>query len=107
MIDKLIEERGEMPDKVREQVENMVRYANITIIEGNEASQFGIGIVAARIAEMVLRDVRAVIPIGSYNDKFGATLSLPSVVGRGGVAALSNRRCHARSSEPGCPVRLA
>jgi hypothetical protein len=25
MIDKLIEERGEMPDKVREQVENMVR----------------------------------------------------------------------------------
>jgi L-lactate dehydrogenase len=86
MIDKLIEERGEMPDKVREQVENRVRYANITIIEGNEASQFGIGIVAARIAEMVLRDERAVIPIGSYNDKFGVTLSLPSVVGRGGVA---------------------
>jgi L-lactate dehydrogenase len=86
MIDKLIEERGEMPDKVREQVENMVRYANITIIEGNEASQLGIGIVAARIAEMVLRDERAVIPIGSYNDKFGVTLSLPSVVGRGGVA---------------------
>jgi L-lactate dehydrogenase len=75
-----------MPDKVREQVENMVRYANITIIEGNEASQFGIGIVAARIAEMVLRDERAVIPIGSYNDRFGVTLSLPSVVGRGGVA---------------------
>ena len=37
-----------------------VRYANITIIEGNAASQFGIGIVSARIAEAVLRDGRLV-----------------------------------------------
>ena len=64
-IDKLIEERGETLDDVHRQVETSVRYANIAIIEGNDASQFGIGIVAARIAEMVLRDERAVIPIGS------------------------------------------
>jgi L-lactate dehydrogenase len=63
----------------------MSRYANITIIEGNDASQFGIGIVSARIAEMVLRDERAVVPIGSYHDRFGVTLSLPSIVGRSGV----------------------
>jgi len=70
---------------VRQQIENSVRYANITIIEGNDASQFGIGIVSARIAEIVLRDERAVIPIGSYHDRFGVTLSLPSIVGRSGV----------------------
>jgi L-lactate dehydrogenase len=73
---------------MRRKVEEDVRYANITIIEGNEVSQFGIGIVAARITEMVLRDERAVIPIGSYNDRIGVTLSLPSVVGRGGVIGL-------------------
>jgi L-lactate dehydrogenase len=84
-INKLIEERGEALDKVCKKIEESVRYANITIIEGNDASQFGIGIVAARIAEMVLRDERAVIPIGSYNDRFGVTLSLPSIVGRSGV----------------------
>jgi L-lactate dehydrogenase len=84
-ISTLIEERGETLDSVREQVERSVRYANITIIEGNDASQLGIGIVAARIAEIVLRDERAVIPIGSYNDRFGVTLSLPSIVGRSGV----------------------
>jgi L-lactate dehydrogenase len=84
-INKLIEERGETLDKVREQIEKSVRYANITIIEGNDASQFGIGIVSARIAEMVLRDERAAIPIGSYHEKFGVTLSLPSIVGRDGV----------------------
>jgi L-lactate dehydrogenase len=84
-VGKLVEERGETLDAVRKQVEDNVRYANITIIEGNDASQFGIGIVSARIAEIVLRDERAVVPIGSYHARFGVTLSLPSIVGRGGV----------------------
>jgi L-lactate dehydrogenase len=84
-IGRLIEARGESLDGVRKKIEDRVRYANITIIEGNDASQFGIGIVAARITEMVLRDERAVVPIGSFNRKFGVTLSLPSVVGCGGV----------------------
>jgi L-lactate dehydrogenase len=84
-ISRIIKQRGEEFDSVRRQVEDSVRHANINIIEGNEASQFGIGIVAARIVEIIGRDERAVIPIGSYHDKFGVTLSLPSVVGRRGV----------------------
>jgi hypothetical protein len=40
--------------------------------------------VCARIAEIVLRDERAVVPIGVYNSKLGVTLSLPGVVGRNG-----------------------
>jgi L-lactate dehydrogenase len=71
--------------ELRASIEREVRYANITIIEGNQASQFGIGMVAARIAEMVLRDERAVIPIGSYNPRYGVTLSVPTVVGRQGA----------------------
>ena len=76
---------GSSFDDFRKSVERDVRYANITIIEGNEASQFGIGIVSARIAEAVLRNKRAVLPIGVYHAKYGVTLSLPSVVGREGV----------------------
>ena len=72
-------------DKLREGIERDVRYANITIIEGNEASQYGIGMVSARIAEVVLRDEGVVLPIGSYSKRFGVTLSLPSVLGREGV----------------------
>jgi L-lactate dehydrogenase len=37
---------------------------------------------------MVLRDERAVVPIGSYNERFGVTLSLPSIVGRSGVVRI-------------------
>jgi L-lactate dehydrogenase len=73
---------------IRQRIEQEVRYANITIIEGNQASQFGIGMVSARIAEIVLRDERAVIPIGSYNAKYGVTLSMPSVLGQTGVVQI-------------------
>jgi L-lactate dehydrogenase len=73
------------PQTVREELEREVRYANITIIEGIGASQYGIGMACARLTEMVLRDERAVIPVGCYNAKFGVTLSLPSIVGREGV----------------------
>ena len=73
---------------MRHEVENDVRYANISIIEGTGASQLGIGVVAARIAEMIGRNESAVVPIGSYQDKFSVTLSLPSCVGRQGVTAV-------------------
>ena len=84
-LDVLLRRRSEKLGEVRPFVEKAVRYANITIIEGNNASQYGIGIVAARVAEMVLGDERAAIPIGSFQKGFGVTLSLPSVVGRNGV----------------------
>lgn len=69
----------------RQSIEDEVRFANIAIIEGTGASQYGIGMVCARIVEIVLRDERVVIPIGSFNSAYGITLSLPSVVGRAGV----------------------
>jgi L-lactate dehydrogenase len=72
-------------NKTQDEIEREVRYANITIIEGIGASQYGIGMVSARLTEMILRDERAVIPVGCYNQKFGVTLSLPSVVGKKGV----------------------
>ena len=79
---------GDSMDELRSAIEREVRYANITIIEGNQASQFGIGMVSARIAEIVLRDERAVIPIGSYNPAYGVTLSMPSVLGKTGVVQI-------------------
>lgn len=73
------------PDEFRRGIEHDVRFANISIIEGNNASQYGIGMASARITEMVGRDERAVIPIGCFSAAYGVTLSLPSLVGRHGV----------------------
>ena len=79
---------GQGGEELRTSIEREVRYANIAIIEGNQASQYGIGIASARIAEAVLRDERIVIPIGSYNPNYGVTLSVPSVLGREGVVKI-------------------
>src|SRR6202140_3515908 len=62
----LLKERGEKLDDLRTELEEDVRYANIIIIDGHEASQYGIGIGSARIAEMVICDERTVIPIGTF-----------------------------------------
>jgi L-lactate dehydrogenase len=77
---------GSWTDESRRAIEQDVRYANIAIIEGNGASLYGIGMVSARIAEMILRDERAVAPVGCYSERYGVTLSLPTVVGRAGAA---------------------
>jgi L-lactate dehydrogenase len=84
-VEEACQQCGESFGKVRDDVERDVRYANITIIEGNNASQYGIGIVCARLAEAVLRDERSIFPVASYQAAYGLTLALPTVVGRGGV----------------------
>jgi L-lactate dehydrogenase len=87
-IADLLENSGQGIDAFRQSVEQDVRFANITIIEGTGASQLGIGMVTARIAEAILRDEHAVIPIGSYHAEYGVTISLPSVLGRQGVSRI-------------------
>jgi L-lactate dehydrogenase len=72
-------------DDLRAQVEREVRFANIAIIEGNDASQFGIGVVCARIAEAVLADERAVMPVAAFRERYGVAIGLPTVVGRDGA----------------------
>jgi L-lactate dehydrogenase len=69
-------------DDLQATIENEVRYANMTIIAGIGASQYGVGMVCARIAEIALRDEHAVLPIAVYNSKHGITL--PSIGGREG-----------------------
>jgi L-lactate dehydrogenase len=77
---------GDQPiDEMKERIENDIRYANITIIEGTGASQYGIGAVSARLAEAVLRDEGAVLPVAAYSPAYDVTLSLVSVLGAGGV----------------------
>jgi L-lactate dehydrogenase len=71
---------------LRQQIEREVRFANIAIIEGNDASQFGIGVACARITEAILRDERVILPVAAYRERYGATIALPTVVGRAGAA---------------------
>ncbi|MFD7160574.1 TRIC cation channel family protein [Kribbella sp. NPDC059898] len=81
----ILTQRGEPVATVREQVESEIRYANISIIEGIGASQYGIGVVVGRLAEAVLRDERALFTVAAYQHDYRVTLSLPSDLGADGV----------------------
>lgn len=81
-------QRGLEERALKAHVDDAVRLANINIIEGIGASQYGIGIVIARLVEAVLRDEKLVVPVGSHHTDPGVTFSLPSVIGAGGVEAV-------------------
>ena len=77
---------------IKARVDEAVRLANINIIEGIGASQYGIGIVIARLIEAVLRDEKLVAPVGSHLPEHGVTYSLPGVIGTTGVEEVLSPR---------------
>jgi L-lactate dehydrogenase len=85
----LLRQDDQPVEKLMQEIENDIRYANITIIEGTGASQYGIGAVSARLAEAVLRDERAVLPVAAFAPRYDVTLSLVSVLGAGGVQQMN------------------
>jgi L-lactate dehydrogenase len=90
-ISELIPPRFADAAEFRSVVESNVLHANIDIIDATDASQHGIGMVSTRIVEAILRDERFVAPVGIWHESFGVTLSLPSVLGRGGVVKVLKR----------------
>jgi L-lactate dehydrogenase len=71
--------------EVQQKIEREVRYANITIIEGNDASRFGIGVACAQLTEAIVRDSRAVLCVAAYRERYGLTVALPTIVGATGA----------------------
>lgn len=55
------------------------------IIANKGATNFGIGGVAASICRSILCDERVVRPVSHWQERLGVCLSLPAVLGRGGV----------------------
>ena len=70
---------------ITEQVVN----AAYTVIQGKGATNYAIGLAGARVAEAVLRDEHAVLPVSTVLEDYrgigGVALSVPSVVARRGV----------------------
>ncbi|UCR88174.1 L-lactate dehydrogenase [Mycetocola spongiae] len=79
-------------EEVRSRLHHEVVNSAYTVIEGKGATNYAIGLSAARIVEAILRDEKAVLPVSSllrgYRGLDGVALSVPSVVGSRGVERL-------------------
>lgn len=79
----------ELNETTRQEIEQQVRRAAYSIIEGKGATYYGIGSALARIVSAILDDQRAVLtvcsPIPNIAGVPNVTLALPHIVGREGV----------------------
>lgn len=75
----------------REQIEQQVRRAAYSIIEGKGATYYGIGAALARIVEVVLNDQRAILTVCTPSVNIAGvadvTVAMPRLVGGNGVMA--------------------
>lgn len=66
------------------------RIAAYKIIESKGATYYAIGAVISSIVRAILQDQRTILPVSvplhGYHDHHGVALSVPSIVGRGGVS---------------------
>ena len=77
------------PKLVHEEVETYIRKSGGKIIQRKGATYYGIAMAVARIAECVMKDERAILPVsvvlgGQYGLR-DLALSIPSIVGRRGA----------------------
>lgn len=84
-------QRRKLPldDSVKQKIDENVRRAAYTIIKGKGATYYGIGSALARIADVILRDQRSILtvctPLSEVQGISNVTLSLPHLVGGGGI----------------------
>jgi len=79
-------------DAVKQEIDNKVRRAAYRIIEGKGSTEFGIATSLARIVRAIRDDEKAVLTLSAPGTGKGPTgdvcLSLPCVLGAGGVEAV-------------------
>ena len=95
--------RAAVTQSVKEQIDDRVRNAAYTIIEGKGATYYGIGNGLARIAKAILADEQSVLTVSMGTPEIegieNVTLSLPRVVGLAGVVATLHPELSAREHE--------
>ncbi|SEO23512.1 L-lactate dehydrogenase [Halogranum amylolyticum] len=92
-IGEFLAQRGEtLDDENRAALTDQVREAAYEIIERKGVTNYAIALAATEIVEAVVRDERSVLPVSTLvTDQYGVDevyLSLPCVLGRGGVEAV-------------------
>jgi len=90
-LDEFARLRGvDLSDPVRREIDEKVRRAAYTIIAGKGATYYGVGSALARVVEAVLHDQRSILtvcaPTADVEGVADVTVSLPRLVGGGGVA---------------------
>lgn len=76
-------------EQIRKEIDDKVRYAAYTIIDGKGATYYGIGAGLARLVQAILTDEKGLFTVSIFTPAVEGvnevTLSLPRIIGRNGV----------------------
>jgi L-lactate dehydrogenase len=91
-LESFAQQRGiAISDELRQRIDQQVRRAAYTIINGKGATYYGIGSALSRIVDVILHDQRAIltvcVPADDVVGVADVTVALPRLVGGGGVLA--------------------
>jgi len=90
VLDWAAEGRPALTRSELDSIADDVMHAAYRVIAGKGATNFAIGVTGARIAEAILRDERAILPVSSILDDYlgvsGVALSVPTIIDSSGVA---------------------
>ena len=92
-LDRFLALRGHTAyDRALQTMYENVRDSAYQIIERKGSTYYGIAMAVSRIAECIVRDEQAVLPVstvlGGEYGLSGVALSIPAIVGKGGVEAI-------------------
>jgi len=91
-LQEFAERRGiDLGDETRKRIDEQVRRAAYSIINGKGATYYGIGSALSRIVDVILHDQRAILTVCTPTPLVAGvtdvTLAMPRLVGGGGVLA--------------------
>ncbi|KAG9231115.1 lactate dehydrogenase/glycoside hydrolase [Amylocarpus encephaloides] len=81
----------------REEIATMTKMKADAIIRVKGFTSYGVAAVTARICEAIIFDHRQVLPLSHWQEEWDCCLSLPAVLGRGGI--VSSFPLHLQDSE--------
>lgn len=67
------------------QLDEIARAGGFTVLHGKNYTSYGIATAAVRLADIVMRDARAELPVSNFRNEYHTYLSYPAVIGKTGV----------------------
>ena len=67
------------------QLDEIARAGGFTVLHGKNYTNYGIATAAVRLADIVMSDARAELPVSNFHAEYSIYLSYPAVIGKHGV----------------------
>lgn len=68
-----------------DQLDEIARAGGFTVLHGKNYTNYGIATAAVRLADVVMSDARAELPVSNFRQEYGTYLSYPTIVGKNGI----------------------